>query len=53
MDGDDLESSLVHDSCPGCCESRVDRLEWLDEETVRCLSCGREYRPGEESGDTQ
>jgi len=43
-----LEAELVYESCPYCCESRVDYLVWQeDDETVLCLSCGKTYRPGE------
>ena len=47
MADDDLESELVSDPCPHCCESRVDCLVWQDDRTVLCTSCGRTYRPGE------
>jgi uncharacterized Zn finger protein len=32
-------------ACPHCGESRVDFLEWQDDVTVRCLSCGGTYQP--------
>jgi len=38
----------VEDGCPNCGERDTDQLEWQDDETVRCLSCGKEYRPNEE-----
>jgi hypothetical protein len=32
--------------CPNCCEADPDKLVWLDDdETVRCTSCGHEYKP--------
>ena len=36
----------VEDGCPNCGERDTDQLEWQDDETVRCLSCGKEYMPG-------
>lgn len=42
---DDSQQELVDLPCPHCCEARIDYLEWEDEETVRCRSCGRAYRP--------
>lgn len=32
--------------CVNCCESDADRLEWQDDEFVRCNSCGTIYAPG-------
>jgi len=32
-------------ACPSCGEQRIDWLVWTDDETVRCASCGGEYRP--------
>ena len=32
-------------ACPQCGESDIDRLEWLDDDWVRCSSCGRVYEP--------
>lgn len=35
--------------CPNCGERDADLLVWLeDDETVRCVTCGCEYKPGEE-----
>jgi predicted RNA-binding Zn-ribbon protein involved in translation (DUF1610 family) len=35
--------------CPDCGEREPNLLVWLeDDETVCCVTCGREYRPGEE-----
>lgn len=31
--------------CPACGEARLDMLEWKDDETVVCGSCGNEYKP--------
>lgn len=49
----DAQEELVSDSarCPGCGEARVDYLEWIDDQTVRCHSCGRQYQPMEGSKD--
>lgn len=30
--------------CPDCGERRIDALEWQDDDSVRCDSCGRVYR---------
>lgn len=35
--------------CPVCGEERVDWLVWLDDETVKCQTCGCEYNPFEEA----
>jgi hypothetical protein len=41
-----VEDSAVCCPCPNCCEANPDRLAWQDDdETVRCLSCGHEYKP--------
>lgn len=43
----DGEPELVAETewCPRCGESRLDWLDWLDDDTVRCASCGHEYQP--------
>jgi len=33
------------DACPTCGERDVDRLVWIDDDTVRCTMCGTEYDP--------
>jgi len=33
------------DRCPTCGERHIDALVWLDDEMVRCATCGTEYRP--------
>jgi len=33
------------DACPKCGERNVDRLVWIDDDTVRCAKCGTEYQP--------
>ena len=34
-------------ACPRCGERNQDNLVWQDDgETVRCATCGREYKPG-------
>jgi len=35
----------VEHGCPDCAENDVDCLTFLDDDTVRCLTCGKEYRP--------
>jgi hypothetical protein len=32
-------------ACPHCGEDDLDRLVWLDDENVRCESCGNVYEP--------
>jgi hypothetical protein len=46
---DDGEDDLVavRFGCPVCHERRIDYLEWVDDEVVRCASCGAHYVPGE------
>ena len=31
--------------CPKCGERHVDALIWIDDETVACQTCGRQYQP--------
>lgn len=33
------------DACPRCGERDVDRLVWIDDDTVRCAKCGTGYQP--------
>lgn len=33
-------------ACPDCGEADSDRLEWQDDEFVRCKTCGTIYSPG-------
>ena len=42
-----VEEEVVDDGdeCPGCGEFRVDYLVWVDDDTVRCTTCGTEYQP--------
>lgn len=40
------EPSLVQFPCPNCAENDADRLEWQDDEFVRCSTCGTIYSPG-------
>jgi len=42
-DGDD--STPYAPTCPHCGEDDIDRLVWLDDEKVRCASCGTVYEP--------
>jgi hypothetical protein len=37
------------DACPQCGEDLSDLLVWLDDDRVRCFTCGTVYRPGGES----
>jgi len=34
------------DACPVCGERDIDSLVWLNDDTVRCATCGTEYHPG-------
>jgi hypothetical protein len=43
--GDFSEEGGLVVPCPNCCEARADFLIWLDDENVRCVSCGRTFRP--------
>jgi hypothetical protein len=38
------------DACPKCGEQNVDRLVWIDDDNVRCGTCGKRYRPGPSGG---
>ena len=33
------------DACPHCGQRDADKLEWLDDEQVQCLSCWTLYAP--------
>ena len=35
----------VADGCPKCGENLCDRLVWIDDDIVRCASCGTQYQP--------
>jgi len=43
----DANSNLVapEDACPRCDERDIDRLVWIDDDAVRCSTCGAEYDP--------
>ncbi|MCB9852841.1 MAG: hypothetical protein H6819_07075 [Phycisphaerales bacterium] len=45
------ESDLVRpeDACPNCGERDVDRLIWVDDDCVRCATCGTDYNPLEQA----
>jgi DNA-directed RNA polymerase subunit RPC12/RpoP len=32
-------------ACPQCGERDADRLEWFDDDNVRCTTCGHTYSP--------
>jgi hypothetical protein len=34
------------DACPRCGEDQTDLLVWLDDDRVRCFTCGTVYQPG-------
>lgn len=35
--------------CPTCGEADMDSLIWINDESVRCATCGEIYKPGQES----
>lgn len=35
-------------ACPCCGERREDYLEWQEDDTVKCATCGTVYDPNEE-----
>lgn len=43
----DDEANLVpcQDACPRCGERHVDHLVWIEDDIVRCTTCGIEYDP--------
>ncbi len=45
MSYEESEIDCVDFPCPHCSEDRADLLEWQDDESVLCRSCGRSYRP--------
>lgn len=40
---DDANKVDPQHACPLCGERRTDQLVWIDDERVRCLSCGTVY----------
>lgn len=42
---DDANLVPPDDACPVCGERDIDRLVWIDDDTVRCTMCGTEYDP--------
>jgi hypothetical protein len=43
-DGDEVFAAFA---CPSCGERDMDILTWVDDEVVRCWTCGATYVPGE------
>jgi predicted RNA-binding Zn-ribbon protein involved in translation (DUF1610 family) len=41
----EADGSQAGPMCPHCGEDDIDRLVWLDDEKVRCDSCGTIYDP--------
>lgn len=37
---------LEEHACPECLERDIDCLTWIDDDTVRCETCGATYQPG-------
>jgi rubredoxin len=46
MAENDYERVRAGRACPGCGEDDIDALAWVDDERVRCESCGEVYEPG-------
>ena len=42
-EANESDTEYVDFPCPSCGEDRVDYLEWEDDETVKCTTCGRSY----------
>jgi predicted RNA-binding Zn-ribbon protein involved in translation (DUF1610 family) len=42
---EESDSEHVDFPCPHCGETRVDYLEWDDDDVVNCLTCGKSYKP--------
>jgi len=46
MQTDRDNNMVAHDSaCPKCGERDMDRLIWIDDDRVRCATCGHVYEP--------
>ena len=45
LDPPTADNVLPDAGCPQCGERDVDRLVWLDDESVQCSRCGTTYRP--------
>jgi len=45
MNKEDLDLVSEEDACPKCGEREVDRLAWIDDQTVECQECGEQYTP--------
>jgi len=44
----DTDMVAIEDACPSCGQRHMDSLVWIDDEQVRCESCGATYQPGKE-----
>jgi rubredoxin len=47
LDPNDYERVSAGCQCPQCGEDDIDHLVWLDDEKVRCTSCGTVYDPNQ------
>ncbi|MGB2987823.1 MAG: hypothetical protein WBE26_18295 [Phycisphaerae bacterium] len=49
----ETDQNLVRpeDGCPLCSERHVDKLVWVDNESVECQMCGTAYQPGGHTDD--
>lgn len=50
-DEPDYERVRPGNECPECGEDDIDSLVWIDDERVRCESCGHVYEPGRRDGE--
>ena len=41
------DHAVVAPGCPKCREARMDYLVWIDDDSVRCVSCGAVYKSQE------
>ena len=44
-DTDDTNRVSPNAACPICGERDIDRLVWVDDDWVRCTTCGIQYDP--------
>lgn len=40
-----LDLAAERHACPQCGERRIDFLVWIDDEQVKCETCGQTYEP--------
>lgn len=47
---DDTNFVSPDSACPKCSERDIDCLVWIDDDIVRCATCGTEYDPLKQNG---